>query len=356
MINLSDTNSEKKLSGWPWTEETNPSVYSKHAVWPKISIITPSFNQGNFIEETIRSILLQNYPNLEYIIIDGGSTDNTVEIIKKYAPWITYWVSEKDKGQSDAINKGIKLCTGDIFNWINSDDFLEPNALKAIGEAFITNNCEIVCGYIDVFDDLPEGYKTNFTHRMVQIKNLEEKVFDADMNQPGTFWKLSIIKELNGIVQNLHYCMDLELFHRYIAKKGTKNIVYIEDKLVKFRLHGQSKTVSLLDKFRQECELINISIIQSSGIPAEIMDKIKRSIPNYYYDSIWNLAALNQSKIIVTGIQKIIFNYIELLSYADKIRLFIFYLTKVSSKKINEIFYFGRVLLLPLFIKKLVKR
>lgn len=95
--------------------------------WPKISIVTPSFNQGQYIEETIRSILLQGYPNLEYIVIDGGSTDGAVDVIRKYEKWLTYWVSEPDKGQADAINKGLERCTGEIFNWINSDDILLPN-------------------------------------------------------------------------------------------------------------------------------------------------------------------------------------------------------------------------------------
>ena len=94
--------------------------------WPRISIVTPSFNQGQFIEETIRSILLQGYPNLEYIIIDGGSTDESVEIIKKYEPWLTYWVSEKDRGQAHAINKGLERCTGEILAYINSDDYYYP--------------------------------------------------------------------------------------------------------------------------------------------------------------------------------------------------------------------------------------
>src|SRR5688572_2633651 len=109
--------------------------------YPKISIITPSYNQGEYIEKTILSVLEQNYPNLEYIIIDGGSTDNSTEIIRKYADRITYWISEPDKGQSDAINKGLKLATGDIVNWLNSDDYYEPGALFKVAEAF--NNPEV---------------------------------------------------------------------------------------------------------------------------------------------------------------------------------------------------------------------
>jgi glycosyltransferase involved in cell wall biosynthesis len=103
---------------------------------PKISIITPSYNQGHFIEETITSVLDQGYPNLEYIIMDGGSKDNTVEVIKKYEKHITYWVSERDKGQSDAINKGFARATGDVINWLNSDDYYAKGTLQKVGEVF----------------------------------------------------------------------------------------------------------------------------------------------------------------------------------------------------------------------------
>ena len=106
-----------------------PSQTAEGHPWPRISVVTPSFNQGEFIEETIRSILLQGYPNLEYIVMDGGSTDNSVEIIKKYSPWLSYWISEPDAGQSDAINRGLKQASGDFATWINSDDLLCKNAL-----------------------------------------------------------------------------------------------------------------------------------------------------------------------------------------------------------------------------------
>ncbi|MEI9912662.1 MAG: glycosyltransferase family 2 protein [Bacteroidota bacterium] len=106
---------------------------------PGITIITPSFNQGRFIEETILSVIEQGYPNLEYIIMDGGSKDETVEVIKKYNSRISYWVSEKDNGQSDAINKGLHKATGDIINWINSDDQLVPGSLWIIAQHFIDN-------------------------------------------------------------------------------------------------------------------------------------------------------------------------------------------------------------------------
>ncbi len=122
-------------AGWPWTAE-GPSLLQTMpdgAPWPRISIVTPSFNQGQFIEETIRSVLLQGYADLEYIVIDGGSTDGSVGIIKKYKRWLTYWVSEPDRGQSHAINKGFARATGGVLAWLNSDDLYAPGALRKVG-------------------------------------------------------------------------------------------------------------------------------------------------------------------------------------------------------------------------------
>ncbi|MEI7737070.1 MAG: glycosyltransferase family 2 protein, partial [Ferruginibacter sp.] len=124
--------------------------------YPKISIVTPSFNQGHFIEETITSVLDQQYPNLEYIIIDGGSTDNTVEIIKKYATHLKYWVSEKDAGQANAINKGLQHCTGEIFNWLNSDDYLESGALQKIADTFADETVQMLAGKVRIFSETTE--------------------------------------------------------------------------------------------------------------------------------------------------------------------------------------------------------
>ena len=112
---------------------------------PKITLVTPCFNSAKYIEQTILSIIKQDYENLEYIIIDGGSTDGTVEIIQKYEDKIAYWVSEPDNGQSEAINKGIAKATGDIFNWVNADDYLESNALSQVAKAFSTNEIDSFC-------------------------------------------------------------------------------------------------------------------------------------------------------------------------------------------------------------------
>src|SRR4029077_14523852 len=117
-------------TGWPWTEESlRLGEQSQAHACPRITIVTPSFNHGRFIEETIRSILLQGYPDLEYFVLDGGSTDNTIDIIRKYSSWISFWVSEPDRGQSAAINRGLRMGSGLYGTWINSDDMLCKDAL-----------------------------------------------------------------------------------------------------------------------------------------------------------------------------------------------------------------------------------
>ena len=123
-----------------WPQSRSKLNFDLNRDWPRISIVTPSFNQAPFLEKTIRSVLLQQYPNLQFIIIDGGSQDASVGIIKRYSRWLDYWVSEEDKGQSDALNKGFSLADGEILGWLNSDDYLLPDALFYIAEGFKNNS------------------------------------------------------------------------------------------------------------------------------------------------------------------------------------------------------------------------
>lgn len=221
---------------------------------PKISIITPSYNQGHFIEETILSVIGQNYPNLEYIIIDGGSTDNTVEIIKKYTDKITYWVSEKDKGQSDAINKGLEKCTGEVFNWINSDDYLEPNSLFEIGKAFQNTEIDVFSGLQRIIQDRTP---TNDFWGPTQAYDNWGMTAGYMLNaQPCTFFRLDKIREIGNINPDLHYCMDREMWIRYLMQFGTKKIVNTDKILANFRLHGESKSVTLNLRFQYDNLLI----------------------------------------------------------------------------------------------------
>lgn len=182
--------------------------------FPTISIVTPSYNQGQFIEETIRSVLLQDYPDLEYIIIDGGSTDGSVEIIRKYADRLDYWVSEKDSGSAHAINKGFARAHGDLFAWLNSDDFLLPGAISRIVEMHNEHPTAVAwvggCYRIDpngriLSVIIPEGLNrdclADWGHR-------------ALFYQPSCFFAAQAWYKIGPLDENLHYAFDLELWLR----------------------------------------------------------------------------------------------------------------------------------------------
>ncbi len=229
---------------WPWIHVPKPyPLIANSQFWPRISIVTPSYNQGEFLEETIRSILLQNYPNLEYIIMDGGSTDNSVEIIKKYEPWLAYWVSEKDGGQADAIYRGFEKATGEIIGWINSDDYLLSGALKAVSQKFLDNpNTSLVIGgYVVVRANGREICK------YYSFPQTFESLLCAGMlfGQMASFWKRKLFFEVGGFEQSLRFCFDYDLFLK-LTKKTTP--VGIDRVLAAFRLHDMSKSMTIWEK------------------------------------------------------------------------------------------------------------
>lgn len=233
--------------GWPWTEETDAAVYDKNKFYPKISIITPTFNQGQFIEETIRSILLQNYPNLEYIIIDGGSTDGTVEIIKKYETWITYWVSEKDRGQSHAINKGLERCTGDICNWINSDDSLTTNALHSIQKAFSDEKVLSFCGNAMVGFDKEKKAPVLFRTSLLD-QDINKHLANCSFSQPASFFRMTAFMNITPVEESLHMNMDMYMWYRFVLLYGLENVAYTDEILCTVKVHGDAKTVKDFEK------------------------------------------------------------------------------------------------------------
>lgn len=215
---------------------------------PKISIVTPSYNQGQYIEETICSVLDQNYPNLEYIIIDGGSTDNTLEAIERYKSHLTYWVSEPDLGQSHAINKGLKRCTGDVFNWLNSDDLLTKGSLDAIADTFMKNaGSHCVIGDIQLFGNVEKLYD-----RPVKRKTTHDTLRHIVIKQPSTFYSLQAINKMGYVNEGLDYIMDFEWFIRFLLTHPIDAIMEIDETIAKFRMHDESKTGINIDKFEAQ--------------------------------------------------------------------------------------------------------
>jgi glycosyltransferase involved in cell wall biosynthesis len=216
----------------------------------KISVVTPSYNQAVFLERTIRSVIDQNYPNLEHIVIDGGSNDGSVEIIKKYADRFAYWVSEKDKGQTDALNKGFVRCTGDILCWLNSDDTFLPGALNRVAAAAEQNpDSNFFLGdihYIDAQDRLLGIKRYSPIHRANVL--LEGMVF----SQPATFWRKSLMDRVGLLDASIKFSMDYDLFCRMAPFANYK---YIDAYLATYRLHETSKTCTIANVGRAEAKV-----------------------------------------------------------------------------------------------------
>jgi len=215
-------------------------ILNKDSSWPKISIVTPSYNQAQFLERTILSVLNQNYPNLEYIIIDGGSTDGSVEIIKKYEKYLTYWVSEKDNGQADAINKGFSKSSGEILAYINSDDVYLPGVFLKIVKIFNENpKTDLVFGNI-MFIDANDNFigELRFTPF-----NIETLIYEGgNLHQTGTFWTRKIYDKVGGFNPKYTFCMDFDFFCR-VAEVGS--MVHIRDYLSCFRIHEKAKSSTI---------------------------------------------------------------------------------------------------------------
>jgi len=219
--------------------------------WPKISIVTPSYNQARFLERTILSVLKQNYPNLEYIIIDGGSTDGSVEIIKKYESYLAYWVSEPDQGQADAIRKGFAKSSGEIMAWLNSDDLYLPGALWKVARLFCQKpEADLVYGNIYLIDEedrkIGELRFTKFDFNTLIFEG-------GNLHQTGAFWRRHIYEQVGGINPYYKFCMDFDFFCR-VAEIG--RLMHLKDYLACFRIHKNAKSSTLKDVGEAEHEQI----------------------------------------------------------------------------------------------------
>lgn len=235
-------------------------ILKKDPSWPKISIVTPSYNQGQFLERTILSVLNQNYPNLEYIIIDGGSTDNSVEVIKKYEKYLGYWQSKKDNGQAAAIREGFAKSTCKIMAWLNSDDAYLPGTFFKVVKAFQRNpEADLIFGNI---------YHINEEdHRIGELRftkfDFPTLIYEGgNLHQTGAFWTRKIYDKVGGINPRYKFCMDFDFFCG-VAENG--NIVFIRDYLANFRIHKKAKSSLIHQVGNQEHIEINKRYIKNSN-------------------------------------------------------------------------------------------
>lgn len=247
--------------------EQLPPVIVKDSLLPVISIVTPSYNQGKYIRETIESVLTQAYPNIEYWVIDGGSTDETVAVLKEYEHDPRFhWLSEPDKGQSDAINKGLARCRGEIWSWLNSDDCLLPGALRHVANCWLDlPQPAMIYGLARLIDqngnDL--GYGAPQSPRMTLQKLLR---CESIPFQPATFAPAQTVRDVGAVDTSFHYAMDLDLFIKLAERIPIK---HIRHDLAAFRLHPTSKSVSQTVEFIADIERVLQSAEQRGLVTRE---------------------------------------------------------------------------------------
>jgi glycosyltransferase involved in cell wall biosynthesis len=271
-------------TGWPWTEQSErlPDSMPDGSAWPKISIVTPSYGQGQFIEETIRAVLLQGYPDIEFIIIDGGSQDNTVEVIKKYEPYLAYWVSEKDNGQANAINKGFARATGQIYYWINSDDFPAIDTFGIAANLFVQNpKYEVIYGDCYFIDETGKLLKIATSKSFTTGDIIVGNIFD----QQTVFFKDHVWQQFGQTREDFRFIMDYELWIRW----SLKNVVFSYCPQIKayFRFHKDSKSTNLQRTNQNENFALLIQLGKSGQIPAYLRPKIKEGLKRICLRSYW---------------------------------------------------------------------
>lgn len=280
--------------------------------WPHISVVTPSFNQARYLEATIRSVLLQGYPNLEYFVMDGGSTDGSVDIIKKYAPWITHWVSEPDGGQSAAINRGLNLSSGTFATWINSDDMLHRNALvsHAAKVGFRTGVVYVGdCVYIDENDQplkVHRGRVRDF-HDLVHVRTVwRAPAHRGHIVQPEVLFPREMAMAVGGLNVRNHLTMDFELWGRLFLAGATFEYTHIPFGV--FRHHGEQKTSQTWATTRSLTATAAELVAQASHLPDEMRERIIADLRAYdreYWLGTGPLARIGMPETVVLAIREV---------------------------------------------------
>jgi glycosyltransferase involved in cell wall biosynthesis len=233
-------------SGWPWTDEPPvlPPTLPDGSPWPKITVVTPSYNQAVYLEETLRSVLLQGYPNLEYIVMDGGSDDGSVALIERYAPWLSHWQSQPDGGQSAAIAAGFARASGEVLAWLNSDDRYRPGALPRVGRYF-ARHARVAFVSSDVNHVDAGGRLITRSYVAGPAFLITANVGSHNMLQPGCFWRRRAYAQVGGVDSSLRFCMDRDLFLRLLLAGPARRMP--GPPTADFRHHELAKSSTIRD-------------------------------------------------------------------------------------------------------------
>lgn len=255
---------------------------------PVISIVVPSYNQGQYIGETLDSLVSQNYPSLEIIVMDGGSTDNSVQVIRSFEKHLKYWVSEKDNGQSDAINKGFRFVTGDLFNWLNSDDQLEKNALHSISDLYLSKpDYKMYCGRTIFYG---HGNKEQISGPIL-FGDQETTMGFGQINQPAMYYRRDVFSELGMLREDLHMCMDLDYWLRFLSKYNISCVANTNDIWIRFRMHPESKNSRMEQLYLEEKDRLYAELEKRLSQEKGTSEKISYDkIMNYRY--LWEADAM----------------------------------------------------------------
>jgi len=268
-------------TGWPWTEDSPWVADSMPSGchWPKISIVTPSFNQGRFIEETIRSVLLQGYPDVEYTVIDGGSEDGSREIIEKYSKWLTYWVSELDQGQSHAINKGLIRSTGALAGWLNSDDIYLPGTFWIVSNQFSLHpEIEMIYGDINLVNENGEFIAELRSHQV----GPEDATRLTFIPQPACFWRAGLFQQIGYLNEDYSHVFDLDYWLRISLRYQILHCSYL---LASFRVHENAKTQKNEILTALEGLTLNKNLFTNPSTPKHIL-KFKRKELRHWHERL----------------------------------------------------------------------
>lgn len=264
--------------GWPWTQAPDPAP--EHGVRaPSVALVTPSFNQAEYLEEAIRSVLLQGVVGLRYSVVDGGSTDGSVDVIRRYEPWLDSWVSEPDGGQADAINKGFARTPGEILGWLNSDDVLYPGFLaRRVREFGSSPEVELLYGDVDEGPALA-GPTTPLRGRSVTFRDMVRSL-EVPIPQQSALWRRSLFDRLGGLDPRWLVVLDRDFFQR-AARFG--RLSYRAGSCALFRTHDEAKSTAMMSRWTVELPQLYEELFADRSLPGEIAGLRRECMMNVHF-------------------------------------------------------------------------